>query len=366
MLRIHFLNVEHGDAIVLEDENQGQRHFAVIDSNMKGDGDPPVLQKLRQLGADRLSFVLLTHPHRDHYRGLEKVLQAYDGRIGTFFIFPLGEFIPSRIRNLSRQYIEIAKRQDDDEVSRAAEELVAILIFLYKNMKENVIQCAGEQVNLLPPEGFNETEIFTIAPPNRAKGHYFQQIATGDPKIVEDVKQNDLSVGVLIRVGSAEIVLGGDVPFDNWQFHRRRNRHSDEAINASIVKIPHHGSKHDASRMVLQYLFSTTGERVAVISANGHSHPSEEVIHNLEAMGIHPYCTNLIPQCGANVQQLINTRGVDPELGKFVNFFQGGLSKVQPCQGSVTLTIRPGMPIIIDREFQHPCGFRGDFARLFA
>lgn len=332
MLRIHFLNVEHGDAIVLEDETHGQRHFAVIDSNMKGDGDPPVLQKLRQLGAERLSFLLLTHPHRDHYRGLEKVLQAYKSKIGAVFIFPLGDFVPSRIRSLSRQYMEIAKRQDDDEVSRAAEELVGILVFLYENMKDSVFQCVGEESKLLAPEGFDETEIFTIAPPSRAKGHYFQQIVSGDPKIVEDIKLNDLSIGVLIRVAGAEIVLGGDVTFDNWQYHRRRNRHSDEVINASIVKIPHHGSKHDANETVLKYLFSTNEKRIAVISANGHSHPSKELIQNLETMGIEPYCTNLIPQCGANVQQLINTRGVDPELGKFVNFFQGGSVRYNPVR----------------------------------
>jgi hypothetical protein len=136
-------------------------------------------------------------------------------------------------------------------------------------------------------------------------------------------------------------------------------------INAAVVKIPHHGSRADANQNVIKYLFSSSGRRAAVISANGQSHPSEEVIRNLEKYHIEPYCTNLIPTCGANVRQLINVRGVDPELGKFINFFQGSGNRTQPCQGDITVTVGDDGTISIAKQFQHPCGFRGEFEALF-
>jgi glyoxylase-like metal-dependent hydrolase (beta-lactamase superfamily II) len=49
------------------------------------------LHKLRDLGATALSFVCLTHPHADHYRGFKDIIAAYNGKIGNFFLFPWGK-----------------------------------------------------------------------------------------------------------------------------------------------------------------------------------------------------------------------------------------------------------------------------------
>jgi beta-lactamase superfamily II metal-dependent hydrolase len=365
MLRLHFLNVDHGDSIIIEHIGDDGIHYALIDSNQQGRGAPPALRKLQELGAERLSFIMLTHPHRDHFRGLSQILRAYHGKIGDFFVFPLGEFIPSRIRSLARQYLELCKRQDDEETTRAAEEFVDILLYLYKNMRGKLNQFSGEKVTLLPSEGFNSVDLFTISPPNQAKGHYFKQIKENDPTIVEDTKHNDLSIAVLLQMAGVEVVLGGDVTASNWQYHRLRNRNSDDVLNASVVKIPHHGSRVDANPHVLKYLFADNGRRLGIISANGQSHPSEEVIETLEEKGIEPYCTNLIPKCGANVRQLINVGGIDPELGRFINYYQGGSARVQPCQGDITVTIGDNGAVSVRRQFELPCGFRGDFEKLF-
>lgn len=85
MLRIHVLNVGHGDSIVLEHEDNGARSFGVIDSNGVLGQDPPALVKLRALGAKRLSFVALTHPHADHFVGLHRILKEFDGEVGRIY-----------------------------------------------------------------------------------------------------------------------------------------------------------------------------------------------------------------------------------------------------------------------------------------
>jgi metal-dependent hydrolase (beta-lactamase superfamily II) len=65
MLKVHVLNVEHGDSIIVEFNGS----FGLIDSNRCGQRIP-ALEKLQALGAERLRFVALTHPHHDHYRGI--------------------------------------------------------------------------------------------------------------------------------------------------------------------------------------------------------------------------------------------------------------------------------------------------------
>lgn len=72
-LRVTFLDVGQGDAILLE----------VAEGALLVDAGPPearVEQQLRRLGISRLAAVVLTHPHRDHVGGAVEVL--HDMQVG--------------------------------------------------------------------------------------------------------------------------------------------------------------------------------------------------------------------------------------------------------------------------------------------
>ena len=89
-----------------------------------------------------------------------------------------------------------------------------------------------------------------------------------------------------------------------------------------MVNLPHHGSQNGCSPDVLRQLFADTGQRFAVTSADGQSHPDLDVIKWLQAEWISPYCTNLISACGANAQQLLSLPTLDPEIARWVERFR--------------------------------------------
>jgi beta-lactamase superfamily II metal-dependent hydrolase len=366
MLAIHVLNVGHGDSAVVELRDNGNTSYGVIDSNRHGGGPVP-LRKLRELGANELSFVCLTHPHKDHYTGLFELLRAFEGRTHHFYSFPFGELInnPARLRTLAQKYRALRDGQDDPEVTRGINEFLQIIKFATERFTpDNWIECAGEDLRIAPP-GFANLIIKTILPPRKAKGDYFQRIASPEVAIAENPKDNDLSIALQIDYLGHKVILGGDGTLNNWINHRRWQERAHAPIQTRVVKLPHHGSHIDCDPVVLRNLFETTGERAAVISANGRSHPDEEVLDWLEADGVSPYCTNLVPQCGAKVTRLLPLPGLDPLLARWLQEVSEAGAQVQPCQGDVRILIDDDGRISVTPQFAHPCGYRGDYGALF-
>ena len=89
MLNLHFLNVGNGDFIVVEFNNGSSKAFGVIDCNRTFDRPSAAKDKLIELGAEKLSFICITHPDQDHYTGLLDVLDHFSGKVAEFFTFPL-------------------------------------------------------------------------------------------------------------------------------------------------------------------------------------------------------------------------------------------------------------------------------------
>ena len=137
-------------------------------------------------------------------------------------------------------------------------------------------------------------------------------------------------------------------------------------INAQVVNLPHHGSRHDCDDATLSQLFAPNGDRVAVTSANGLSHPDLEVIKWLESKKIPPYCTNLIPACGANTCKLLILGQYDPQLARWLREVADNAGQVQACQGDVTVHVNEDGNFDVVPEHSNACAFRGDYDTLFS
>lgn len=368
MLKLHILNVEHGSSVVVEFDSGTERAFGVVDSHWPSSAkEPKALVKLKELGAKKLSFICLTHPHKDHFKGLYNIIRAYHGSIEHFYTCPLGGLFqnPDRLAKFSLKLQKLYKTSEG-EPAKDAIELLQIIRWAEQASKGGSLdwrECAGEHLQLAP-SGFGGVSVATILPPTKAKGSYIQQIERQDGLIIGSFKENEISLALEFVYGGTVIVLGGDGTVANWTDRRRWENNSKKFLNAAAVNLPHHGSHRDCPDEVLAQLFSKTGERAGVSSANGHSHPSFEVIKWMETNSIKPYCTNLIPQCGANVRQLLNVPNIDPRLMRWANEVASNLGAVQPCQGDVTLTVDQAGIVTVTRELQNMCAFRGEFASL--
>jgi hypothetical protein len=226
-------------------------------------------------------------------------------------------------------------------------------------------ECSGDALIIAPP-GFAGVEILTLVPPNKAKGIYIEQIEREDPCLLGTVKENEISLALQFSFASIRVILGGDSTKANWEARRRYERNKASPIAAQVVNLPHHGSRIDCDDAVLSQLFALDGERFGISSGNGLSHPDLDVIKWLEKTQIRPYCTNLIPACGANTQKLLILGAYDPKLARWLREVSDNTGQVQPCQGDVSIRISDSGDLEVVPEHANACAFRGDYHGLFS
>lgn len=78
-MKITFKNVGQGDSIILEWQNGPNSEIGIIDCNKLG-GNNPVLEYLQSIACQKIAFILLSHPHEDHFSGLYDLLDYCERR----------------------------------------------------------------------------------------------------------------------------------------------------------------------------------------------------------------------------------------------------------------------------------------------
>ncbi|MDO8863718.1 hypothetical protein Q6D67_18660 [Haliea sp. E1-2-M8] len=369
MLDVWILNAGKGDSIVLRYCPPSRSPvYALIDSNVPtGKSEPPALPHLKMLGAEKLAFVLLTHPHADHYMGLYRVLCEFE--VEQFYSYPIGlESAGGNLKKLAEKYLRYTT--NPSETVRA--QSVEFVRLLQKVHTSGILwgECAGPK-NRLYVDGAKGLEIDAILPFRKQKGAYFDAIRKGTDSVVANPHWNNLSVALQITYGHHKIILGADGTFQSWFDHRRQLLRVEEKLEGGVVKLPHHGAKADCNDSVLEYLFSGDAEqeRIALISANGNPHhPDKEVLLSLKQRGIKPYCTNLSTMCGGQVARMRSIPSLPVDLRRFVNFYADpSVGTDQPCQGAIQVTFASGCSHVdVSREYSHPCALRGDYDHVIA
>jgi competence protein ComEC len=225
-LRVSFLDVGQGDAILIQ---KGNKQVLV-------DGGPSpqsvMLDLSRQMPFwDRsIDLAVLTHPHQDHLAGLLEVLRRY----------AVGQVLSPPSEGESSLY---------DEWTR----------FIGAAGIKSTVACAGQQIDL--GEGVTIEVLWPSANPIQGSD--------------SDVDNN--SVVLLVRDGGVSFLLTGDSMSEaEWELIRAR-----ADINGTVIKVAHHGS---ASSTMAAFL-AVVNPQAAVISvgANNTYHlPNSAVVARLD------------------------------------------------------------------------------------
>jgi beta-lactamase superfamily II metal-dependent hydrolase len=247
MLTFHILNVLHGLSVVIEYQRKGDSFYGVVDSNIGSGQTPKALLKLRELGADSLSFLCLTHPHRDHFSGLYSIIQEYRNRIGTFYSFPMGDLLANRKRlsALGKKLYRLTNETDAPEIRHASLELLQIIKWADSKEAE-WYECAGDRNEIAPP-GFTDVEIATILPPRQVKAQFIDKIERQDLTVLGNLEDNDLSLAIELRYCNKKMLIGGDGTKANWDTRRRFEGRQNQSVQAPLINLPHHGSQYDCT-----------------------------------------------------------------------------------------------------------------------
>lgn len=370
MLKFHILNVGHGDSVVVEFRADGMEpSFGLVDSNKRGVEVAPALQLLQRLGATRLAFIALTHPHADHFRGMYEVLQHFGNQVDNIFSFPIDRE-PKRLTAFATAYAKAYENAENPKDIEIATELLSILLhFVQLNERDPRWECpVGDGARMHVP-AMPGVDVTLILPDARVKGEFFTAIDRGQSVLKSD-RNNNLSLAIRFQYGGHQVVLGGDGTNENWMWVRKRTPSQTGkefgSTRASAVKLPHHGSKLDCGPLVLDYLFgmedetkSAESKRIAIISADGRSHPAPEVLKDLHRRGIQPFCTGLSKLCSGGIPlPSISSNVIDQRLVTFVAQVAEPSAKPSPCQGNITLTLDSNGQMTIVPQHNSPCGLR--------
>jgi hypothetical protein len=302
--------------------------------------------------------------------GLSQIIDSYQHNISNFYSFPLGAFIPGRLKKLSEKYYKVVEESDSLALAKRSLELVRVLNYAKKYIGSDRWQEPNGYDNNIAPVGFKGVSVSVILPGPRFSNKFFQMIEDNSADIVAEEDLNRLSMAFHIKYAGHEIILGGDATNSCWLEHRNYCDKRGVEVRSNIAKLPHHGSEKDCTEKNLSHMFlddEAGVERIACISANGKSHPHPDTIKILSEKSIKPYCTNLSDFCGANIQELVTSPEFDAEFNHFLCLIsEPGHKSIQPCQGDVAISITATGALEISSQYQNDCPYRGDLDGIFS
>jgi competence protein ComEC len=241
-LEVTFLDVGHGDASLIRFP-QGRAMLIDGGGSYRDDfdvGERVVAAFLRYQGIRRVDYVVATHSHPDHAKGLGFILR--DFRVQQFWDNGAPPSAPwyDRLRQAA-----IERRLYRDVVSHGL----------------TVASIEGVHLEVLHPTA-------TFQPPLKRRG-------SG-----EDAGENNRSLVLKLTYGAISVLFTGDIEQDAERFLLQSGRD----LRATILKVPHHGSRTSSSEPFVR----AVNPAVAVFSVQrdsrfGHPHPA--VLERYMAMG---------------------------------------------------------------------------------
>jgi len=252
-LTVTLIDVGWGDSILIEsvDANHVSR-FALVDCNdyeTERSSHVFVKRLFQRRDIDfentlrNFDWVLLTHGHADHARGMKRMLETYGTRQ---FWYP--KSVPSTSYGT---LIRFANRSSRIEHHQAI-----------------------DATKVLP-----------------AFGAVSLQVLWPEYDVIDGDNENNNSVVLALTLGGVTFVLTGDAEASNWPAINPRI-----PATTRVFQSPHHGAQNGMfdEQGAASWLGSLPAGTVVAISCHlkPHGHPHPDVIHELEARGVEHFRTD--------------------------------------------------------------------------
>ncbi len=230
VVRLHFIDVEQGDSILIEDNDR----FMLIDAGLNEKGNT-VTKYLKKLGVERLDYVIGTHPHNDHIGGLDTVMNAFDV-----------------------DHVLLPDVSIDSE-----------------NYKDVLDVIADKELTIIRPVvGDNYTlgnASFVIISPN----------SSGYESL------NDYSIGIKLTYGNTSFLLAGDAQ----TVSEAEMLENGIDLSADVLKLSHHGSSTSSTINFLDKV-NPNYAVISVGKGNKYEHPHSLTMQVMKDRAIHLYRTD--------------------------------------------------------------------------
>ena len=250
-----FFGPGYGESIVVYLPTIG---WGVIDScvfNVNKSRFIPPLEYLSFLSVKYLEFIMLTHPHKDHYLGMDGIINAYMGRVNRICRYH-GEGLRELITYLTHRSYKGAL-----SLGRAPD-LVSLgdIFSAFKRARENGADLwyLSAHTIVVPPRTVNirGTDLtimaISLSPLAEDEENYIRILREALPRVghflkdIPDVRHNLVSSAISISVSGNKAILGSDVErgtSDRSGWQGIVNSTSSPELAVRLLKVPHHGSR---------------------------------------------------------------------------------------------------------------------------
>lgn len=214
-LNVHMIDVGQGDSILLEYNSE----YMLIDAGEISEGEA-VVDYLKGHNVDKLNYAVITHPHSDHYGGMQTVLESVDTE----------NIIMSEAYNTTRTWESLVDYIDENKYN------------VISPVTNDVFKLGDCEVTAFVPQIDND-DLNNCSIILRAEYEGVSALFTGDAEKSEE----------------KQIIESG---FD---------------VSADVLKVGHHGSSTSTS----DNFFDKVSPNLALISCgkdNDYGHPHRETI----------------------------------------------------------------------------------------
>ncbi|MGB7575864.1 MAG: DNA internalization-related competence protein ComEC/Rec2 [Thermodesulfobacteriota bacterium] len=245
-LRLSFIDVGHGDSILIEFP-QGKR--MLIDGGGLYDdrfdtGKNVIAPFLWSRKIRRIDALVLTHPDPDHLKGLNFIASQ----------FSIGQFWDNGFQTESESYLQLRKILNERKIKT-------------RSLTEETL-----------PQTINGVEISVLNPP------VWKAMQKGTQNLRD---LNNSSLVMRLRFKNVSVLLAGDIGKEAEERMLRR----DYPLRSDILKIPHHGSSTSSSTPFLERV-KPTHAILSVGERNIGRLPHPEVLKRYQQAGATLYRTD--------------------------------------------------------------------------
>lgn len=311
-LQLAFLDVGHGDTIVISTIEDNIKRAIIIDCNDAIKTKNYILKNEIQV----IDYIVITHLHQDHYKGVNALIDfLLKNNIGIGYIcWEKDKYSRTDEEQKSRYKIFTAKL-DEYHINKG-------INYVGKRFEKNRYRKLDNGVI----RGLTAQIIY----PNSFVANHF-----------DDKNVNNTSAVIQINYNNFKIILPGDLEGEGW--HMLKENMPD--LKCDILKVPHHGGyfSEGENTLSLGQVIDCTSPKFAIISTGQnekYKHPSKETIEYLANKNINILCTEVTNLCDRD--RLNKRECIMSKLGITAKYKDNNC----PCAGDIIFEIDDEIKLI--------------------
>jgi beta-lactamase superfamily II metal-dependent hydrolase len=289
-MKVTFKDVGQGDSIILEWEVSGILKIGIIDCNKKGKLNP-VVEHLRAAKFSEIEFIILSHPHSDHFSGMLELLDYIEcnGLVAKMFAHTLLILGNDFFRYLKWVEIDSKKSLDLKKVLLRVKELensghIRRMEFVHERWQNKL----------------SDNLYLKCLSPSQKEAEMYMEIVNNEPeknKKKASSGANYLSTLFCLVKNENYFLLTSDCEPATFERLFIAQSH-DELWEKSLTlgQLPHHGSSKNYHKPFWDYI-SKSDERHAVASSGlnaKYKHPHFAVLKTFFDDGYIIHTTNIV------------------------------------------------------------------------